>query len=346
MICWNFGRPDENGVTSTQVKNGMIGVIIHEVGHNFFPMIVNSDERQWSWMDEGLNTFMQYMAQQELGTNFPSRRGSPKGIVPYMSGDQKFLEPIMSNSESIHDFGNNAYGKPATGLNILRETIMGRELFDYAFKVYANRWKFKHPTPEDFFRTMEDASAVDLDWFFRGWFYSTDYVDIGIKEVKQYYVTDTPTKELKDATINKRRFGTENGPFVYLVSGTHSELSSDKKQAFDKNSLQILSDYIATKFSEEEKATMKNPKYFYEVEFNKPGGMLMPIIVEITYDDDTKENFKFPAQIWRKNNDTAKRVFATEKMIKSIQIDPKEETADIDLTNNSWPKVELKSKFD
>ena len=346
MICWNFGRPDEKGVTSTQIKNGMIGVIIHEVGHNFFPMIVNSDERQWSWMDEGLNTFVQFMAQEELGTNFPSRRGSPKNIVPYMSSDKNFLEPIMSNSESLIDFGNNAYSKPATGLNILRETIMGRELFDYAFKVYANRWKFKHPTPEDFFRTMEDASAVDLDWFFRGWFYSTDFVDIGIKEVKEYYVTDIPTKELKDVTINKRRFGTENGPYVYLVSRNNQELSSDKKQAFSINAVKSLSDYIAQNFSDEEKATMKTPKYFYEVEFNKPGGMLMPILVEITYEDETKENFKFPAQIWRKNNETAKRVFATEKTIKKIQIDPKLETADIDVTNNAWPKVEVKSKFD
>ena len=346
MICWNFGRPDENGVTSTHVKNGMIGVIIHEVGHNFFPMIVNSDERQWSWMDEGLNTFMQYMAQQELGTNFPSRRGSPKGIIPYMSGDKKFLEPIMSNSESLIDFGNNAYAKPATGLNILRETIMGRELFDYAFKVYANRWKFKHPTPEDFFRTMEDASAVDLDWFFRGWFYTTDYVDIGIKEVKKYYVTENPSNELKDVTINKRRFGKENGPYIYLISENNADLSSGKKQAFQLNSVKLLSDYVDQNFSAEEKASIKTPKYFYEVEFNKPGGMLMPIIVEITYDDNTKENFKFPAQIWRKNNETAKRVFTTEKAIKIIQIDPKLETADIDVTNNTWPKAEVKSKFD
>jgi hypothetical protein len=346
MICWNFGRPDENGVTSTQIKNGMIGVIIHEVGHNFFPMIVNSDERQWSWMDEGLNTFMQYMAQEELGTNFPSRRGSPKGIVPYMSSEQSVLEPIMSNSESLIDFGNNAYAKPATGLNILRETIMGRELFDYAFKIYANRWKFKHPTPEDFFRTMEDASAVDLDWFFRGWFYTTDFVDIGIKEVKQYYVTETPPTALKDIKISKRRFGTENGPYLYLVSDKNSELSTDKKQPFQVDSVKLLSDYVAQNFTEVEKATMKTPKFFYEVEFNKPGGMLMPIIVEFTYDDNTKENFKFPAQIWRKNNETAKRVFATEKAIKTIQIDPKLETADIDITNNTWPKVEAKSKFD
>ena len=346
MICWNFGRPDENGVTSTQIKNGMIGVIIHEVGHNFFPMIVNSDERQWSWMDEGLNTFMQYMAQEELGTNFPSRRGSPKGIVPYMSSEQSELEPIMSNSESLIDFGNNAYAKPATGLNILRETIMGRELFDYAFKIYANRWKFKHPTPEDFFRTMEDASAVDLDWFFRGWFYTTDFVDIGIKEVKQYFVTETPPTALKDIKISKRRFGTENGPYLYLVSDKNSELSTDKNQPFQLDSVKLLSDYVAQNFTEVEKATMKTPKYFYEVEFNKPGGMLMPIIVEFTYEDNTKENFKFPAQIWRKNNETAKRVFATEKAIKTIQIDPKLETADIDVTNNTWPKVEAKSKFD
>ena len=346
MICWNYGRPDENGVLSERIKNGMIGVTIHEVGHNFFPMIVNSDERQWSWMDEGLNTFMQYMAEQELGTNFPSSRGPASKIVPYMSGDQKFLEPIMSNSETIAQFGANAYGKPATGLNILRETIMGRELFDHAFKVYANRWKFKHPTPEDFFRTMEDASAVDLDWFFRGWFYSTDFVDIGINDVKQYYVSETATTELKNAIVKRGRFGEEKGPFVYLVPATSGELAAKNKKALKIQDVNLLSDYVNTKFTAEEKSKLKSPKYFYEVEFNKPGGMLMPIIVELTYDDDTKETFKYPAQIWRKNNDTAKKVYATEKAIKKIQLDPKLETADIDVTNNTWPKEQVKSKFD
>ncbi|RKS95316.1 hypothetical protein BC952_0983 [Flavobacterium limicola] len=346
MICWNYGRPDEKGVTSERTKNGMIGVVVHEVGHNFFPMIVNSDERQWSWMDEGLNTFMQYMAEQEMGTNFPSSRGPASKIVPYMSGDQKFLEPIMSNSETIVQFGANAYGKPATGLNILRETIMGRELFDHAFKVYANRWKFKHPTPEDFFRTMEDASAVDLDWFFRGWFYSTDFVDIGVKEVKQYYVSETATKELKDATVRRGRFGQEKGPFVYLVPGTSEELSAKEKKALAIADVNLLSDYVNKNFTADEKTKLKSPKYFYEVEFNKPGGMLMPLIVELTYEDDSKESFKYPAQIWRKNNDTAKKVYATEKAIKKIQVDPKLETADIDVTNNTWPKEEVKSKFD
>ena len=346
MICWNYGRPDENGVLSERIKNGMIGVTIHEVGHNFFPMIVNSDERQWSWMDEGLNTFMQYMAEQEMGTNFPSSRGPASKIVPYMSGDQKFLEPIMSNSETIVQFGSNAYGKPATGLNILRETIMGRELFDHAFKVYANRWKFKHPTPEDFFRTMEDASAVDLDWFFRGWFYSTDIVDIGVKEVKQYYVSQTATKELKDTIVRRGRFGEEKGPFVYLVAGTSSELSATDKKALALSDVNLLSDYVNTKFTADEKSNLKSPKYFYEVEFNKPGGMIMPIIVELTYDDDSKEVFKYPAQIWRKNNESAKKIYATEKAIKKIQLDPKLETADIDVTNNTWPKEEAKSKFD
>ncbi|KFF19938.1 M1 family metallopeptidase [Flavobacterium hydatis] len=346
MICWNFGRPDENGVTSKEIKNGMIGVVIHEVGHNFFPMIVNSDERQWSWMDEGLNSFLEYLAEQELDPNFPSRRGPAKNIVPYMSGDQKFLEPIMSNSETIHQFGNNAYGKPATGLNILREVVMGRELFDYAFKTYANRWKFKHPTPEDFFRTMEDASAVDLDWFFRGWFYSTDFVDIGIKDVKQYYVSETATTELKDTKIRKGRFGFEKGPFVYLIASDNKELKGSDKKALKVDDVKLLSDYVAQTFTAEEKANLKSPKYFYEVEFEKPGGMIMPILVEITYEDGTKEEFKYPAQIWRKNNDTAKKVYATEKAIKSIQIDPKLLTADIDVTNNAWPKVEAKSKFD
>ncbi|MBC5839995.1 M1 family metallopeptidase [Flavobacterium sp. F-380] len=345
MICWNFGRPDENGVTSEQTKNGMMGVVIHEVGHNFFPMIVNSDERQWTWMDEGLNSFMEYMAEQELGTNFPSRRGPAKNIVPYMSGDQKFLEPIMSNSETIMQFGNNGYGKPATALNILRETVMGRELFDHAFKVYANRWKFKHPTPEDFFRTMEDASAVDLDWFFRGWFYSTDFVDIGINDVKQYYVSETASEELKNAKVRRGRFGQDPGPFVYLIEENNAVLKANQKKGLKVDEVKLLSDYMKT-LSAEEKGTLKSPKYFYEVEFNKPGGLIMPILVELTYEDGTTENFKYPAQIWRKGNDTARKVYATEKAIKKIQIDPKLETADIDVTNNTWPKQEVKSKFE
>jgi len=346
MICWNFGRPDENGVTSKEVKNGMIGVVIHEVGHTFFPMIVNSDERQWTWMDEGLNSFLEYLAEQELDPTFPSRRGPAKNIVPYMSGDQKFLEPIMSNSETIAQFGNNAYGKPATGLNILREVVMGRELFDYAFRTYANRWKFKHPTPEDFFRTMEDASAVDLDWFFRGWFYSTDFVDIGIKDVKQYYVSETPTADLKDVKVRKGRFGLDKGPFVYLVSGDNAEVNASSKKALKVDDVKLLSDYVNQSFTAEEKAGLKSPKYFYEVEFNKPGGMIMPILVEITYEDGSKDNYQYPAQIWRKNNDTAKKVYATSKAIKSIQIDPKLMTADIDVTKNAWPKKKKKSKFD
>lgn len=196
MICFNGGRPEPDGTYSEGEKYGMWGVIIHEVGHNFFPMIINSDERQWTWMDEGLNTFVQYLTEQEWERGYPSRRGPAHLIADYMRGDQQFISPIMTNSESIFQFGNNAYGKPATGLNILRETIMGRELFDYAFKTYCERWKFKHPSPADFFRSMEDASAVDLDWFWRGWFYGTDPVDIAIKEVKYFQLnTQNPNIE-------------------------------------------------------------------------------------------------------------------------------------------------------
>lgn len=263
-----------------------------------------------------------------------------------MSGDQKFLEPIMSNSEGIHQFGANSYSKPATGLNILRETIMGHELFDHAFKTYANRWKFKHPTPEDFFRTMEDASAVDLDWFWRGWFYSTDYVDIGIKEVKQYYVTDEATTELKEQRTRRGRFGTAKGPYVYLVEGNHSELDVKRKKELNTAEIEPLNDFLSTKFTVAERTKLKSPKYFYEVIFDKPGGMIMPIIVELQFEDGTSELHKFPEQIWRKNNQSATRVFATEKAIKKIQVDPKLETADIDVTNNVWPKEAVKSKFD
>ncbi|MEZ4985947.1 MAG: M1 family aminopeptidase [Saprospiraceae bacterium] len=197
MICFNFGRPEKDGTYSDRIKYGMIGVIIHEVGHNYFPMIVNSDERQWTWMDEGLNTFLQYLTEQQWERGYPSRRGPADRIVPYMSGNKDNIVPIMTNSESLLQFGNNAYGKPATALNILRETVMGRELFDYAFKTYANRWKFKHPSPDDFFRTMEDASAIDLDWFWRGWFYTVDHVDIALENVK-WYQLDT-----KDPVVEK-----------------------------------------------------------------------------------------------------------------------------------------------
>jgi len=345
MICWNYGRPDENGFVSDQIKFGMTSVIIHEVGHTFFPMIVNSDERQWTWMDEGLNSFLQYLTEQEYMANYPSRRGPAANIVPYMSGDQKFLEPIMTNSESIHQFGSNAYGKPATGLNILREVVMGHDLFDHAFKTYANRWKFKHPTPDDFFRTMEDASAVDLDWFWRGWFFSTDYVDIGITDVKQYYVTETKPKEMKEPSVRKGRFGEEKGPFVYMVS-EGPDFNKDLKKPLATGEVKLLNDYIQEKFTTEEKAKLKQPKYFYEVTFNKSGDMLMPIITELTFEDGSKETSVFPVQIWRKNNQNATRVFATDKPVKKITIDPKLQTADIDVTNNAWPKEAVKSKFD
>ncbi|WP_264560399.1 M1 family metallopeptidase [Flavobacterium sp. N2270] len=346
MICWNFGRPDADGTYTDRVKYGMLGVIIHEVGHNFFPMIVNSDERQWTWMDEGLNTFLEYLTELEFDKNFPTDRGPAAKIVPYMKGNQQYLEPIMSNSENIFQFGSNAYGKPATGLNILRETIMGHELFDHAFKTYAQRWKFKHPTPEDFFRTMEDASAVDLDWFWRGWFYSTDYVDIALKDVKEYYVSTEPTAKLKNYRMRTGRFTYDDGPFLYLIDEKNEEFNPATKKAFDVNEVQMLDDYVAKNYTAEEKAKLKAPKYFYEVEFEKLGGMIMPILVELQFEDGSTENHVFPAQIWRKNNETAKRVFATDKKVVKIQIDPKLETADIDTNNNVWPSTEVKSKFD
>jgi hypothetical protein len=347
MICWNYGRPDKDGKYSDRIKYGMLGVIIHEVGHNYFPMIVNSDERQWSWMDEGLNTFLEFLTEQTFDPNFPANRGPAKNIVPYMKGNQQFLEPIMSNSENIYQFGANAYGKPATGLNILRETIMGHELFDYSFKTYANRWKFKHPTPEDLFRTMEDASAMDLDWFWRGWFYSTDYTDIGVKDVKQYFITENPSAEVKEMFNRRGRKIADAQPMMYLVTEGTEDFKQELAKPFDYSSVKIVSDYVDANFTAAEKAQLKTPKYFYEVEFEKPGGLIMPIIAELHFEDGTTELHNFPAQIWRRNNDTAKRVFATEKRVVKIQLDPKLETADIDTTNNVWPRAtQEKSKFD
>ena len=355
MICFNFGRPNIDGSYSDDEKFGMIGVIVHEIGHFFFPMIVNSDERQWAWMDEGINTFVQYLAEQEFGKkypeiiypykNFPSDRGPAEMIVDYMSVDQHYLAPIMSNPENVYSLGPNAYGKPATALNILRETIMGRELFDYAFKKYSNRWKFKHPTPEDFFRTMEDASAVDLDWFWRGWFYTTDYVDIGIKEINQYYVSPNPSEELKKMLIDEMGIPRNSWrPLIFLDKFENDKENNKEKAPLDNSKL--LNNYLNENYSKEEISKLNIPKYYYEVIFDKPGGLVMPIIIDIEYDDGTIERKKYPAQVWRKNDLEVRKVLTSNKKILSIKLDPDKETADIDVSNNSWPKVESNSDFD
>jgi aminopeptidase N len=356
MICWNYGRPEKDGTYSDRVKYGMISVIIHEVGHNFFPMIVNSDERQWGWMDEGLDTFMQYIAEQDFGKTFPeaiapnekypSSRGEPSKIVRYMSGDQNYIAPIMSNPENVYQLGNNAYGKPATALNILRETVMGRELFDHAFKTYANRWKFKHPTPEDFFRTMEDASAVDLDWFWRGWFYTTNVVDIGLGDVKKYVVTTKPTARMKEMMTARNQNINDLPPLVYLAQeGTEDyDLALNGKLPSEIST--PLKEFMMDNMTAIERAAVKEPKFFYEVTFTKPGGIPMPLIVEYTYADGSKENITYPPEIWRMNDKEVSRMLALQKELVGIVIDPKAETADIDTSNNSWPKKEQQSDFD
>ena len=356
MICWNYGRPDENGKYDDRTKYGMMSVIIHEVGHNFFPMIVNSDERQWTWMDEGLNTFTQYVAEQDFGEwypdalspgddKYPSRRGPAANITYYMGGNQDFIAPIMTKGLNTYQFGNNAYGKPATALNILRETVMGRELFDYAFSEYAKRWMFKHPTPEDFFRTMEDASAFDLDWYWRGWFYTTDWVDIGIKEVKKYYVSSTPNQYAKNFA-ESRNLNLEDLDLVYLAQEGDEDFNENLKQGMPEDNSPILKDYLLDNFSEEERAKIKKPKYFYDITFEKPGGLVMPIIVEYTYVDGTSKMETYPAQIWRFNDSEVSKAIASEKEIVSIKLDPKLETADIDTSNNAWPKEIEESEFD
>tara|TARA_B100000965_G_C19590702_1_gene757830 strand:+ start:115 stop:2415 length:2301 start_codon:yes stop_codon:yes gene_type:complete len=354
MICFNFGRPNIDGSYSDDVKFGMIGVIIHEIGHNWFPMIVNNDERQWAWMDEGINTFVQYVTEQKLGKdypeiiypleNFPSDRGPAEMITRYMSIDQNFLAPIMSNPENVYSLGPNAYGKPATALNILRETIMGKELFDHAFKVYSKRWMFKHPSPEDFFRTMEDASAVDLDWFWRGWFYTTDYVDIGIKEVNQYYVSPGPGKQMLEIMEERGISMNRLRPMVYF-----EKFENDTENLKDGNPLEnskLLNNYLNENYSEEEISNLKIPKYFYEVVFDKPGGLVMPIIVEYEFEDGSKKRVKYPAQIWRKNDKEVSKLISSDKKIINISLDPDLETADIDTSNNSWPRKEENSEFD
>jgi hypothetical protein len=343
MICFNYGRPNPDGTYSERLKRGMIGVITHEVGHNFFPMIVNSDERQWTWMDEGLNSFVETLAELDYDPNFITGN-LPKDIVPYMGGDQSYLSPIMSQGDYVYQFGPNAYTKPAAGLYMLRQTIMGPELFDYAFRTYSQRWMFKHPTPEDFFRTMEDASAMDLDWFWRGWFYTTDYTDIGIKEVKRYYLTDKPTEKAKEtAKRYNMNLDEYKDKLVYYAEAEEGVEPADAKKALD---FEFLNEYLASLPEDIKSQAKEAPNYFYEVTFDKPGGLVMPIILELTYEDGTKERQTFPAQIWRYNENEAKKVFRTDKAITNIVLDPDLELADVDTSNNYWPKEVKESKFD
>ena len=341
MICFNYGRPQPDGTYSERTKRGMIGVITHEVGHNFFPMIVNSDERQWTWMDEGINSFVEILSELDYDPNFFTGN-LPKDIVRYMSMDQDNLSPIMSQGDYVKNFGPNAYTKPAAGLYMLRQTIMGPELFDYAFRTYSKRWMFKHPSPADFFRTMEDASAMDLDWFWRGWFYTTDYNDIGVKDVKKFYLTDQPTEAAKKlAKRYNMNLADYEGKFVFFEQEKEG-VPVDSKKALE---IDVIKNHMAT-MTEEQRATLKEaPNFFYQVTFEKPGGLVMPIIVELEYVDGSKERHTFPAQIWMKNDEEVTKVFRTTKAIKKITLDPDLETADIDTSNNSWPKKD-DSKFD
>jgi len=356
MICFNYGRAEKDGTYTEAVKLGMIGVIIHEVGHNFFPMIVNSDERQWTWMDEGLNTFCQFLAEQEWDNNYPSGRGPAHKIVDYMKMPKNQLEPIMTNSEQIVNFGPNAYAKPATALNILRETVMGRELFDYAFKEYAKRWAFKHPTPADLFRTMEDASAVDLDWFWRGWFFGTDPVDISLDSVRYYRMNS-----MKQAVENQDKkavyerdnkyIGRERSRAAGIKFAVEQDTSLlDYYNKFERFEVGKTADgdfqaYYNT-LSAEEKKLYESKKNFYELSLSNVGGLVMPVIIEWTFKDGSKETDRIPAYIWRMDEHKVTKVFAKEKEVVSVQLDPYRETADIDENNNAWPRKLAPSRFE
>ena len=372
MICFNYGRTEKDGTYTEAIKYGMLGVIIHEVGHNFFPMIINSDERQWSWMDEGLNTFVQYLTEQLWDNKFPSRRGPAYLITDYMKMPKEQLEPIMTNSENIALFGPNAYSKPATGLNILRESVMGRELFDYAFKQYATRWAFKHPTPADFFRTMEDASAEDLDWFWRGWFYGIEPCDIAIDSVKHAVYDPSYEPASRAKRVSSNRPDKPMTPAFDDISRIRNR--DDKRIVFQVDRDTTLRDFYwrydrglepfdstvdvslpsttTNNLSKDAAGLMKDEKdkyadvHLYEIAFSNKGGLVMPIIVEFKFEDGTSQTERIPAQIWRKNENAVTKLFVTTKKAVSIQLDPMRETADINEGNNSWSNnISEPSKF-
>jgi Peptidase family M1 domain len=348
MISFNGGRPEADGTYSEVVKYGMIGVIIHEVGHNFFPMIVNSDERQWSWMDEGLNTFCQYLAEKEWDKNYPSRRGEAQYIVPYMKTAKTDQVPIMTSSDNIMAFGPNAYAKPATGLNILRETVMGRELFDASFKEYARRWAFKSPMPADLFRTMEDASGVDLDWFWKGWFFTVDAADQDLAEV-QWYALDTQNPEIAKA---KAKADAEAKKKTLSVMRNEKDIPQSVVEADPsmKDFYNTYDPYAVTEadkkkfesyksgLSADDQKLLEAGKNYYVLKIKNKGGLMMPVIVQAVYEDGTTQDFRFPVEIWRLNDVEISKTIPTTKKVAKWKLDPYFEIADIDTANNAFPK--------
>jgi hypothetical protein len=353
MMAFNGGRPDTDGTYTERQKYGMIGVIIHEVGHNYFPMIINSDERQWTWMDEGLNTFVQFLTEQQWERDFPSGRGAAYKITDYMKGDKSQLEPIMSSSDNIISLGSNAYAKTATALNILRETIMGRDLFDKAFKEYAMRWEFKHPTPADFFRTMEDASAVDLDWFWRGWFFSTAPCDIELADV-QWQRADRPEdpskKTFEENYLSKNPHGISSERNRESIKLTQDEIDTTLVDQYsNKDAAKEAEDKYKSyldKLSPEDKAVVEAGKNYYTMTFKNKGGLIMPIILRFVFEDSTVEEHRIPAEIWRRNTKEVSKVFVTDKVIRQVILDPYLETADIDRSNNYFPAQKQLSRFE
>ncbi len=350
MICFNYGRTEEDGTYSMRTKYGVISVIIHEVGHNYFPMIVNSDERQWTWMDEGLNTFLQFLSEQEWARNYPSRRGPAHKIVDYMKGDKSRISPIMTNSESIHQFGNNAYGKPATALNILRESVMGRDLFDFSFKTYANRWMFKHPTPADFFRTMEDASAVDLDWFWRGWFYTNDHCDIALDNVT-YLAPNTYNPEIEKEQSDLLDITTLRNKTA--IKQTQEEIDNDLIDFYSTYDPKKVYDFERTEYkqktstlSPEVKEFIGSKEHYYQLDLSNIGGLVMPVIIRMKYEDGSTEDLRIPAEIWKMGTSTVSKIIVSDKPISNFELDPYLETADTDRSNNFYPPKQAKSKFE
>lgn len=341
MICFNGGRAKKDGTVDPGTRYSTISVIIHEVGHNFFPMIINNDERQWTWMDEGLNSFLQYRTEQERYENYPSWWGTGKSIAPFMKSDKSVQRPVMTNSEQIIQFGNEQYAKVATSLSILRETVMGPELFDRSFKEYAQRWAFKHPQPADFFRTMEDASAVDLDWFWRGWYFTTDHVDVELDNVRWLKVKNEQANvENKGVTVKSGDVG----------AGGKAKKNDDFSSGPQEFSLLNSPDGGYGEFNNriDDKAVRENllGKNFYELTLKNKGGLVMPLVIEWTYKDGSKELETVPAEVWRTNENEIKKIFIKEKEVANIVIDPNQNTGETELADNVFPRKPADSKFD
>lgn len=337
MLAFSRYPPDgPNGTYSRERKRDFLWVLTHEVGHNWFPLIVNSDERAWTWMDEGLTSYLETLATLEWSGDYTTRPN-----LPAMLGAEREAtgrQPPMTPANAVVDLFPTQYHRPAAALQVLRELVLGRETFDRAFRAYARAWMFKRPTPGDFFRTINQESGADLDWFWRAWFFSTDHVDLSLERVAALRLVAVPADAIPapaDATppanltvlrnaAEGRRLMVEQVP---RLADAYDRIP-ERTLAGATPSAHAVVDVQRTLDA------LGQGGVFYELDIRNRGGVVSPVPIRIDYRDGTSERYVVPVELWFGDTKRAQHILWRAKSIRSVTLDPDAATGDVDRGNN------------